>query len=55
VQRTVARFNIEHYRKLLAEEQDEAKRQMIVRLLAEEEVKLASLGNPAPDERRERV
>ena len=41
--KTVARLNIEHYRKLLATEQDEAKRQTILRLLAEEEAKLAAL------------
>jgi len=36
--RTVARFNIEHFRKLLSQEKDEAKRQTILRLLAEEEL-----------------
>jgi hypothetical protein len=41
--RTVARLNIEHYRKLLAGEMDDAKRQTILRLLAEEEAKLAML------------
>jgi L-lactate utilization protein LutC len=35
--RTVARLNIEHYRKLLSEQMDEPKRQTILRLLAEEE------------------
>jgi len=40
----VARLNIEHYRKLLATEQDEAKRRELLRLLAEEEVRLAALG-----------
>jgi hypothetical protein len=44
--RTVAHFNIEHYRKLLTQAMDEAKRQTIRRLLAEEEAKLASLTNP---------
>jgi hypothetical protein len=44
--RTVAHLNIEHYRKLLAQEMDETKRQTILRLLAEEEVELASLTNP---------
>jgi hypothetical protein len=43
--RTVAHLNIEHYRKLLAQEMDETKRQTILRLLAEEEAKLASLKN----------
>ncbi len=41
--KTVARLNVEHYRKLLANEADEARRQMLVRLLAEEEAKLAAL------------
>ncbi len=41
--KTVARLNIEHYRKLLANEADETRREMLVRLLAEEEAKLAAL------------
>jgi hypothetical protein len=41
VDRTIARLNIEHFRKRLAEETDENTRQMILRLLAEEEAKLA--------------
>jgi hypothetical protein len=41
----VARLNIEHFRKLLAEETDEAKRRTLLRLLAEEEAKLAALKN----------
>lgn len=46
--RTVARLNIEHYRRLLATEADETRRQLIQRLLAEEEAKL---GDPrAPKE-----
>jgi len=40
VDRTVARLNIEHYRRLLARETDETRRQTILRLLAEEEAKL---------------
>jgi hypothetical protein len=44
----IARLNIEHYRKLLAEQCDEAKRQTILRLLAEEEAKLAALSRPPP-------
>jgi hypothetical protein len=44
--KSVARLNIEHYRKLLANETDETRRQMIARLLAEEEAKLAGLENP---------
>lgn len=41
--RTVARLNIEHFRKLLAEEMDQSKRETIQRMLAEEEEKLARL------------
>jgi hypothetical protein len=39
----VAHLNIEHFRKRLAEETDETRRQMLLRLLAEEEAKLESL------------
>ena len=39
--RSVARLNIEHYRRMLARETDEARRQQLLRLLAEEEAKLA--------------
>jgi hypothetical protein len=39
--RSVARLNIEHYRRLLAKEADESRRQTLLRLLAEEEAKLA--------------
>ena len=45
--KTVARLNIEHHRKLLAIEADETKRHLIARLLAEEEAKLAGLENPS--------
>ena len=40
--RSVARLNIEHYRRLLAKETDESRRRAILRLLTEEETKLAS-------------
>lgn len=40
---TIARLNIEHYCKLLTEEMDETKRQMILRLLSEEEAKLKAI------------
>jgi hypothetical protein len=43
VDRSVAQLNIEHYRRLLAEETDESRRQLLLRLLAEEEAKV-----PAP-------
>ena len=36
----VARLNIEHYRKALANERDETKRQTLIRLIGEEERKL---------------
>ena len=44
--RSVARLNIEHYRRLLANETDEARRQTLARLLAEEEAKLAGQAPP---------
>ena len=47
--RTVARLNIEHYRRLLARETDELRRQTIMRLLAEEEAKLT---DPPPPEKK---
>lgn len=50
--RTVAHLNIEHYRRLLEKETDESRRQLLMRLLAEEEAKLA--GN-APRERKRRT
>lgn len=43
MEETVARLNIEHYRQLLATETDTAKRQILMRLLAEEEEKLRLL------------
>jgi hypothetical protein len=51
VLRKVARLNVEHFRKLLATETHETKRQMLLRLLAEEEAKLASLSNRPTDKR----
>jgi hypothetical protein len=45
--RTVARLNIEYFRKLLLEEMGEAKRQTILHLLTREEAKLAALDDPA--------
>lgn len=50
--RSIARLNIEHYRKLLATETDETRRQTLLRLLAEEEAKLAK---PGPPERKQRL
>ena len=45
----MAQLNIEHFRKLLATEQDVAKRLTLLRLLAEEEAKLASLRRRVQD------
>lgn len=44
--RIVASLNIEHYKRLLATETDESRRQMLLRLLAEEEKKLAQATGP---------
>ena len=44
--KTVACLNIEHYRRLLEKESDEKRRQLLLRLLAEEETKLADAGTP---------
>jgi hypothetical protein len=52
--RTVAYLNIQHFKKLLESELDPAKRQMIERLLAEEEAKLVGPGTSNP-ERRQRA
>ncbi|MGA7972533.1 MAG: hypothetical protein WCA36_06980 [Pseudolabrys sp.] len=49
--RTVARLNVEHFRRLLAQETDETRRSILQRLLAEEEAKLA---DPGPNERKRR-
>jgi hypothetical protein len=38
---TISRLNIDHYRRLLATDTDESKRQTVMRLLAEEEAKLS--------------
>lgn len=46
--RTVAHLNVEHFRRLLASETDEAKRKTLQRLLAEEEAKLASVAKSDP-------
>ena len=51
VDRSVARLNIEHYKRLLERETDEARRQQLLRLLAEEEAKIAE---PRPQERKRR-
>jgi hypothetical protein len=47
----VARLNIEHFRRQLAAEPDGPRRQTLLRLLAEEQAKLAALTDP-PDEKK---
>ena len=42
----MAHLNVEHYRRLLAVETDEARRQVLSRLLAEEEAKLSNSNTP---------
>jgi len=42
----IAQLNIAHFRAKLTAEQDETTREMLLRLLAEEEAKLATLGDP---------
>jgi hypothetical protein len=48
--RTVARLNIEHCRRLLAKETDQSSRQILERLLAEEKSKLD--GSKPPQRKR---
>ncbi len=48
----VARQNIEHFRDKLATEADEERRQTLLRLLANEEAKLAALDKTSPIKRR---
>jgi hypothetical protein len=52
VDKTIAQLNIEHYRRLLSSETDEAKRQTLQRLLAEEEEKLAQIMKWQQDKKR---
>jgi hypothetical protein len=49
--KSVARLNIEHYRKLLATDLDATKRQTILLLLAREEATLARLIQGDQDDR----
>jgi hypothetical protein len=48
VDRSVARLNVEHFRRLLAQEPNAARREMLRRLLAEEEAKISEV-RPAPE------
>ena len=41
VDRSVAKLNIQHYKRLLEQETDAARRALLLRLLAEEEAKIA--------------
>jgi hypothetical protein len=47
----VARLNIKHFRKLLTQELDQTKQQMVIRLLAEEEEKLRVLWDRAGEQK----
>lgn len=47
----IARLNIEHFRQQLADEKDEAKRQVLKELLAKEEDKLRQILDGSPPER----
>ena len=51
VDRSVAHLNIVHYKRLLARVTGEARRQLLLRLLAEEEAKI---GNSNPQEPKRR-
>jgi hypothetical protein len=51
MERAVARLNIEHYKHLLTTETDDARRQTLMRLLSEEEVKLRALPEPRTGKR----
>jgi hypothetical protein len=48
----VARLNVEHYRNKIATETDEAQRQKLLRLLGEEEAKLAAIEAREKEKRR---
>jgi hypothetical protein len=49
--RSVAHLNIEHYKRLLEHETDQKRRELLLRLLAEEEAKLTK--PPHPDRKRQ--
>jgi hypothetical protein len=52
VDKTIARLNIEHFRRQLSDEKDDAKRQTLQRLLAEEEEKLARIAKRQQEQKR---
>ena len=51
--KTIARLNIEHFRKRFAAETDETTRVTLLRLLAEEEAKLVGGTQGPPGERKQ--
>ena len=51
--KTVARLNIEHFRRKLAEETDASKRETLRQLLAEEEAKLKAICAAAEEKKRQ--
>ncbi len=51
VDKAIAELNIAHYRKKLATETDQAKRETLMRLLAEEEAKLAALNKSSGEQK----
>ena len=50
---TIARLNIQHFRKKLAEASDELQRETLTRLLSEEEEKLAALVASSKKEKKQ--
>jgi hypothetical protein len=50
--RSVARLNMEHFKKLLETEADEKKRQILAQLLSEEEAKLEKANQETKDRRQ---
>ncbi len=52
VDKFIAQLNIAHFREKLATEKDETKRQMLLRLLGEEEAKLALALDDPPKEKK---
>jgi hypothetical protein len=52
--KTIARLNIEHFRRKLADESDDKQRSTLLSLLAEEEAKLAALTDPPEQDKRQR-
>lgn len=53
--KTVAYLNIQHYQRLLATETDEDRRQLLLRLLAEEKAKISAQNRPKTNVKRPSV